>query len=93
MDTLSNTRLGSTTLTVIGQAPIMFSGTVTTNTNATSGIVDFTITASSYPANYTITVNGTPWDNGIINNTSVVPVDLSALPDGTYTITTVIDNG
>lgn len=92
MDTLSNTRLGSTTLTVIGQAPIMFSGTVTTNTNATSGTVDLAITASSYPANYTITVNGTPWSNGSINNPTTVPVNLSSLPNGTYTITTVINN-
>lgn len=93
MDTLTDTRLGSTTLTVIGQAPSMFSGTVTTSGNATSGIIDFTIDASNYPANYTITVNGAPWDNGSINNPTVVPVDLSSLPDGTYTITTVIDDG
>jgi len=71
----------------------MFSGTVTTSGNATSGIIDYTISASSYPANYTITVNGTPWDNGTINNPTIVPVDVSSLPDGTYTVTTVIDNG
>lgn len=93
MDTLSNTRLGTTTVTVVWQAPSMFSGTTTASNSATSGIVDIDIAASSYPTNYDISINGTPRNAGTLANAGTVPVDLSTLADGTYTITIVIDDG
>ena len=71
----------------------MFSGTTTASNSATSGIVDIDIAASSYPTNYDISINGTPRNAGTLANAGTVPVDLSTLTDGTYTITIVIDDG
>lgn len=95
MDTLSGTRMWSTTVTVTGQAPSMFSGTAIFNpSTATSGIVNVSLSATSYPANYQILVDNLPRTNGTITTTTNVPVDLSTLPaNGNYTITIILNNG
>jgi hypothetical protein len=51
------------------------------------------ISASSYPANYTISINNLTWTTGTINGTTNVPINIGTFPNGNYTIVVTLDNG